>query len=433
MGNEAKLKNNLFLVIVLTLAGSFIYTLPYIRLYYYDAFMETFSMTNTQMGLCATYYGLFGAVSYLIGGVIADKISIKFLIPFSLVATGVGGVYLLTTPSPQMVAVIHAVWGVTSLMTFWPALIKALRMAGSSTEQAKVFGIFEGGRGIANAVYLAIALALFGFLAAKQGGVISGVRGIIIFYSAITTALGVISIFLLKDLKEEQEEASSGFSLKYVGLVLKKPATWLMVGIIFTTYSVNMSYYYIAPYASAGFAASLVAAAAISSMSQYIRPFAAFGAGAMGDRINSSKVMLCAQILAAVGIFAVIVIPTSASIAFILIACVLIYAAMYMAQSMHFAIMEETDFPTEASGTVIGLLCCLGYLPEAFAPYMAGVILDKYTGLAGYRIFFTVLLVTVLVGVVLTLIWMRMTKERRAELAEMSKARIVAKKAENAN
>lgn len=77
MGKDSKLKRNFILLIILTLSGSFIYTLPYFRSYYYDAFMSAFHMTNTQMGLCGTYFGLFGAVSYLIGGVIADKFSIK--------------------------------------------------------------------------------------------------------------------------------------------------------------------------------------------------------------------------------------------------------------------------------------------------------------------------------------------------------------------
>lgn len=422
MGKNGQLKTNFLLIIILTLSGSFIYTLPYLRLYYYASFMEVFRMTNREMGMCATYFGLFGAVSYLIGGVIADKISLKLLIPFSLITTGLGGFYLLASPSPSRIAIIHGVWGVTSLMTFWPALIKALRMAASSTEQAKVFGLFEGGRGISNAVYLAIALMLFGVLGSR-GGISLGIRSIIVFYSTITVTLGIISTFLLRGLKEGKGEENSKFSFKYVGIILKKPATWLLTGIIFTTYSVNMSYYYIAPYTSMAFVTSALVAAAISSSSQYIRPFAAFGAGILGDRVNSSKVMLTAQIMSGVGIVTVLLTPASSTIIPILLACVIIYASMYMSQSMHFAIMEEADFPPESSGTAIGLLCCFGYLPEAFSPYLAGVILDAHEGLAGYRIFFVTLLVTTLIGIGFTLIWIRMTRKRRNELKQIADAK----------
>ena len=99
--------------------------------------------------------------------VIADKFSIKKLIPFSLIVTGGLGFCLLASPSPMIIIAIHGVWGITSLMTFWPALIKAIRMLASSDEQGKAFGIFEGGRGISNAAYLAIAVAMFGYFTAK--------------------------------------------------------------------------------------------------------------------------------------------------------------------------------------------------------------------------------------------------------------------------
>ena len=232
MGKDSKLKRNFILLIILTLSGSFIYTLPYFRSYYYDAFMSAFHMTNTQMGLCGTYFGLFGAVSYLIGGVIADKFSIKKLIPFSLIVTGGLGFCLLASPSPMIIIAIHGVWGITSLMTFWPALIKAIRMLASSDEQGKAFGIFEGGRGISNAAYLAVAVAMFGYFTAKSGEKM-GVRSIVIFYSAATVLLGICSIFLLKGIEEEKGSTGDSFNIRKVGTVLKMPATWLLIGIIF--------------------------------------------------------------------------------------------------------------------------------------------------------------------------------------------------------
>ena len=75
------LKKNLPLLITLTLSGSFICSLPWFRSYYYNPFMETFGMTNTQMGLCGTALGVGGFAAYLFGGIICDYISIKKLIP----------------------------------------------------------------------------------------------------------------------------------------------------------------------------------------------------------------------------------------------------------------------------------------------------------------------------------------------------------------
>lgn len=415
MGKDSKLKRNFMLLIILTLSGSFIYTLPYFRSYYYDAFMSTFQMTNTEMGLCGTYFGLFGAVSYLIGGVIADKFSIKKLIPFSLIVTGGLGFCLLTSPSPMIIIGIHGVWGITSLMTFWPALIKAIRMLASSDEQGKAFGIFEGGRGISNAAYLAIAVAMFGYFTVKSGENV-GIRSIVIFYSAATVLLGICSIFLLKGIEEEQGDAGDSFNIRKVGMVLKMPATWLLICIIFCTYTANISYYYIAPYATAAFGSTAVIAAIISSSSQYIRPFAAIGAGVMGDKINSSKVMLAGTLLTVLGLCFVLFTPENSSVILILIGCVLIYASMYITQSMHFALMEESDFPPEITGTAVGIICCLGYLPEAVCPFFAGQILDNFKGTEGYKMIFAAWMTVTVIGVLLTIIWLKVTKEKRKEL-----------------
>ena len=132
MTPDSKLKKNLVSLIILTLSGSFIYTLPYFRSYYYDAFMQTFGMTNTQMGLCGVCFGGIGAVSYLFGGIIADTFPIKKLIPFSMILTGALGFCLLLSPPPYLIILIHGLWGLTSLMTFFPALMKGIRAMAAS-------------------------------------------------------------------------------------------------------------------------------------------------------------------------------------------------------------------------------------------------------------------------------------------------------------
>lgn len=300
-------------------------------------------------------------------------------------------------------------------MTFWPALIKAIRMLASSDEQGKAFGIFEGGRGISNAAYLAVAVAMFGYFTAKSGEKM-GVRSIVIFYSAATVLLGICSIFLLKGIEEEKGSTGDSFNIRKVGTVLKMPATWLLIGIIFCTYTANISYYYIAPYATAAFGTTAVIAAIISSSSQYIRPFAAIGAGVLGDKINSSKVMLAGTLMTVLGLGVVLVTPENSSVILILIGCVLIYASMYITQSMHFALMEESEFPSEITGTAVGIICCLGYLPEAVCPFFAGRMLDNFKGTEGYKMIFVAWMAVTIIGVLLTIIWLKVTKEKRKKL-----------------
>ena len=58
---------------MLSFAGSIIYGLPYFRSYYYDTYQAMYHLTNTQMGLLGSAYGVLGVFSYIIGGVLADK------------------------------------------------------------------------------------------------------------------------------------------------------------------------------------------------------------------------------------------------------------------------------------------------------------------------------------------------------------------------
>lgn len=56
--------------------------------------------------------------------------------------------------------IIYGLWGITSLLTFWPSLMKIIRTLASKQEQARAYGVFEGGRGVVSTIYLAIATAI---------------------------------------------------------------------------------------------------------------------------------------------------------------------------------------------------------------------------------------------------------------------------------
>lgn len=95
----SKLKGNMWRLIILAIAGSLIYGLPYFRTYYYDAYLSAYNLTNIQMGSLGSIFGVFGMVSYLFGGVVADFISPKKLISISLILTGVAGFFHLVANS----------------------------------------------------------------------------------------------------------------------------------------------------------------------------------------------------------------------------------------------------------------------------------------------------------------------------------------------
>ena len=163
----SKLRKNIWRLVILTIAGSIIYGLPYFRSYYYDTYLETYHLTNTQMGSFGSIFGVFGMISYLFGGVVADFVSPRKLLSVSLILTGIGGIFHLMKPGYTGLLIIYLVWGFTSLFAFWPALLKGIRGLASDSEQSKAYGFMEGGRGIVSAVDLAITLTIFNYLSKK--------------------------------------------------------------------------------------------------------------------------------------------------------------------------------------------------------------------------------------------------------------------------
>ena len=120
----SKLRKNIWRLIIITIAGSLIYGLPYFRSYVYDAYLETYNLTNTQMGTFGSIFGVMGACSYLFGGVVADYVKPRKLMAISLVVSGLAGFLHMGHPNYAMLVVIYLVWGFTTLFAFWPSLLK---------------------------------------------------------------------------------------------------------------------------------------------------------------------------------------------------------------------------------------------------------------------------------------------------------------------
>ena len=160
---QSKLKQNMFTLVVITIAAAMIYGLPYFRSYYYDAYMATYHLTNTQMGTFGSMFGIFGAMSYLFGGVVADVVSTRKVMSISLILTGVGGILHLMNPGYGMLLFIYAMWGFTSLFAFWPAVVKSLREISNENEQSKAVGFMDGGRGIVYAIDAICYVSIFAY------------------------------------------------------------------------------------------------------------------------------------------------------------------------------------------------------------------------------------------------------------------------------
>lgn len=419
--NTSKLKKHMFHLVVITIAGAMIYGLPYFRSYFYDAYLETYHLTNTQMGTFGSMFGIFGMISYLFGGVVADMVSTRKLMSVSLILTGLGGLLHLLHPNYIMLLGIYALWGFTSLFAFWPSLLKSLREIASEKEQSKAYGFMDGGRGLVYAIDGVAIVSIFGYFS-KVSSDLAGLNGVITYYSIVAIVLGVLLFFLMKDHKPQAAaetldtaEKQEKISLSQVLEVVKMPAVWILSSILCCTYVMNIAFYYFTPYATSRFGMAATAGAIVTIAAQYVRPVASFGGGIIADKLGRSKVMYVTFSMMAIGTFLMVIMGNMSTTLFIAL-CIMIYAGMYGGYSLVFSMMEEGGVPIRVAGTAIGLVCTVGYLPEVIVPFCSGKILDTF-GDGGYRYMFIAIVIIMVIGLVMLTVWDRYVKKVKARQA----------------
>jgi sugar phosphate permease len=176
-------------LIVLFMGCGCIFILPYLSSYLYIPMKDAMHLDNMQIGLMGSAMGFTAMIFYWPGGWIADRISPRKLIAFSLIAHALLGFWLAALPSFTVLLTIQLLMGVFLTLTYWSAVIKMVRQLGRSDQQGRYFGIFEGGRNITAVGLVAAGLYLFDRLGGNSGGL----RATIILLSAMLLAIGVLS------------------------------------------------------------------------------------------------------------------------------------------------------------------------------------------------------------------------------------------------
>jgi MFS family permease len=86
-------------MLCLIVAGEAIFTLPFhVSRFFGVTFLKVFDFSERDLGYLMAAYGFAAMVAYGLGGPLADRFSPRKLIALSLVATGLGGLYMARIP-----------------------------------------------------------------------------------------------------------------------------------------------------------------------------------------------------------------------------------------------------------------------------------------------------------------------------------------------
>lgn len=397
---------NWLALIVLFIGGGIIYLLPYLRGTYYQTLQQALGVTNTELGVIQSVYGLLTIICYFPGGWLADRISPRKLLTFSFVATGVMGLYYATIPPYPAVVAIHVIFGITTTVTFWAAFIKATRQCASPSAQGRAFGILEGGRGLTSTIVSLVSVTLF----AKFSSDVAGMKAVIVLYSAAYIIIGIITWFVIKD---DMGEETEKITLDGVKKVLSMPIIWLIAAIILCAYIPFRNSDFITPYMTDICGVSAAMGVILGTIRYYgMRPVGSVVAGFIADKISSSKTLIYAFFVIIITNILYVIFPGSPRLLyFVIVNMVVFMTVCFAARGIYFALLEEGKVPIALSGTAIGIMCTVAFTPDIWSPILGGYFLDTFPGVAGYRYIFLITTIAAALGIVFTYLF-RKTVEK---------------------
>jgi hypothetical protein len=188
--------------------------------------------------------------------------------------------------------------------------------------------------------------------------------------------------------------------------VVRLPQVWLQGLIVLCAYVAYKGSDDFSLLASVGWGLNDVEAANVGTLSFWIRPFAALGAGLLADKVRGTNVLLASFLGLAVADAVVWagVLPTDLPAA--LFAAVAATSAFtYALRGVYFAIFDEGKVPVAVTGTAVGLVSFLGYTPDIFFGPLMGSLLDNNPGMLGHRYLFGVLTGFALLGAAVTVLF----------------------------
>lgn len=409
--NETKRVPKWLIIFSLIIAGETIFGIPFhIIRYFRPVLLDVFQLDNTQVGDAIALYGLTAMLCYFPSGVVADRYSARRLMVVSLISTATGGVWMTTIPGQKGLALLYGFWGISNILLFWSAMLRATRVWGGKLAQGRAFGLLDGGRGLVGAA--AATIAVF-FLSSYLPGDVESVnltektlalKAVIWYYTALTVGAAVLVWFVIPDSKfVKSKQKLNGFDgiLK----VLRSRAAWLQAIIVVCAYCGYRGLDLYSLYAVEVLKMDDVSAARLMSNATYLRPVGAIVAGFLADRFTTIKTIVTAfVVLTGSYLFLYFISVDEISIAIILTNLFISILAVYALRGIYFALFEETKVPKKLTGTTVGLVSLVGFTPDIFFHSIAGRILDKNPGEIGFDKFFLFLISFALLGIAATLL-----------------------------
>ena len=398
---SAALRSYSQLALIIVAAGA-IYPLLYLRQNFELSILEAFNISQTQLRYCSSMLGLIFIITYIPSGWLADRFSSRKLLAYSLLATGLLGLWFSTMPSYASLLIIYGAWGLATGLTFWAAQIKLVTMLARRDQQGRFFGILEGGRGLIEALLATIAIALFAYVLSQESGTKTlALKQVIYLYAGVLLIMAPLTYWLLDDAEAEPEQTKSRVKDSFrndIMVVLKHREIWLCAICIACGYQLFYATYSFSAYLQQNFGLTAVMVGTITVAKLWMRSIGGIAAGFIGDWIGPEKVLSTLLALASLALAMMAVLPANAATLFMLTVVLLIGLLTYAVRGLYWATLGACNVPNNIKGLAIGIISMIGYFPEVYLPLLSASLIEQYPDGLGYQIYYLTLSIFGLLG-----------------------------------
>ena len=417
-GSETSNLRRGLIIAALIAAGEAVFLLPFVLARVFrPTFLDVFGITNLQLGVAFSFYGIVAMLAYFAGGPLADRFSARRLMAAALLATGLGGVALAGIPSPRGMNILWASWGLTTILLFWAAMLRATREWGGVSAQGRAYGLLDGGRGLLAAVIASATVFVFGALlpadvaSATPAQREAAFRAVIWIFTGVTLLVALLVWVVVPDTNPQEDgSAEPRLSLDGIQKACRMPVVWLQAVIVVCAYVGYKATDDFSLLARDALGFDEVAAAGIGTLSFWIRAVAAVGAGYLADRVDSSRVIAWGFAILIIGSGLIASGVVVVGVAWMLISTIVATSVgVYALRGVYFALLAEGAVPMVFTGSAIGVVSVVGFTPDVFMGPLTGVLLDNSPGVLGHQHVFAAVAVFGAVGLVATIAFRRIT------------------------
>ena len=400
------LQQRWFQLCVLVVASGAIYPVLYLRQNFEISLLNTFDMSSSQLGECYSILGIVFTACFLPSGWLADKTRPRWLLAGSMLATGLLAFWFATVPTLGNVKIIFGLWGITTGLTFWGALIKGVTLLAPHDKQSSFFGVLEGGRGLVEAILASLALAIFAYFlqgsaagASDPDSTRDAMVATIVMYASVCCLLDPIVLMTIRVPGGDPSNPSAGDNAKVDGgrlkddllILIRNRSLWLSALCVLAGYQMFWATYSFSGLLQTVFGMGAVAAGTLTVAKLWMRPVGAIVAGLLGDRFKIELSLAVLMLLAAAGLAALPHLSPTSAVSMIMVSIVMIGLLTYGIRGIYWATLDSCGVPATIKGLAIGVISIVGYLPDIYLPILKNGCFDLWGGNAGYVAYYSFL------------------------------------------